>query len=183
MTDLPYFLTVNGIEREIYCDFRDVINIFIAINDEELTDTEKQYIILNNLYACDISELGDLTEAVEKARWFLDWGKDYSRTVETAKIINWEQDFNMVVSAVDRNIKTAESCMELPFLHWWTFLSKFTERGECTLSYVMSIRDKLNKGRKLESYEKEMLSETPEIIEIKTKADEDFEREVFGISG
>ena len=43
----------------------------------------------------------------------------------------------------------------LPYLHWWTFLGWFQGIGEGNLSALVSIRDKLRRGKKLEPWEQE----------------------------
>lgn len=170
--DLPYSLEVGGIQREIYCDFRDVINIFIALNDKDLSEKEKRFIMLNNLYVDDFLTFENINEAVEKAVWFLDWGQDYSKKENSPKVLDWEHDYNMIISAVSKNIKTAEDARELSFLHWWTFLSYFSERGESMISVVLEIREKLIKGKKLEQYEKDILRDNNDLIVLNNK-DED----------
>ena len=68
--DLPKELEVNGVNRSINSDFRDIISIMSALNDPELSPREKNFVLLTNFYEDDISELGDLEEAVKKAIWF-----------------------------------------------------------------------------------------------------------------
>lgn len=177
---LPYTLPIDGQEKEIYCDFRAVIDICKALNDPLVPDDEKGIILLNNLYVDDYKEFADRDEAVKQAIWFIDWGKEYKEPENSPKLMDWEQDENMIISAVDKNIKGAETCLDLPFLHWWTFLNKFAERGECQLSFVTDIRDKLAKGKNLEKYEKEILRENRDIIILKDKNNEDFENELWG---
>lgn len=181
VVDLPYTLTVNGEEREIYCDFRDIILICNCFNDPELSKSEKNRIMLNNLYVDDWLEFGNIEEAIKKAVWFIDWGKEYKEEQQNApRIMDWEQDFNMIISAVDKSVKTAESCLELPFMHWWTFLTKFSERGECQFSSITGIRDKLNKNKKLDGWEKEVLRDNRETVILKSEAAKDFEKEMWG---
>lgn len=166
---LPTTLTVDGIEREINTDFRDVINIFVMLNDDKIPEIEKGILLVGLLYKDDVFEFGNIKEAMEQARWFLDCGKEWKQKGNAPKLLDWEQDYSMIISAVDKNIKTAETCLELPYLHWWTFINKFTERGECQLSTVVGIREKMSKGKKLEKYEEEMLRENRDVIVIKNK--------------
>lgn len=117
-TDLPLSLLVAGEERAINCDFRDIIVICNAFNDPELTSSDKNLVMLNNLYVDNWMEFGNVEEAIKQASWFIDWGKEYKEAENLPKIMDWEQDFNMIVAAVDKSVKTAESCLELPFMHW-----------------------------------------------------------------
>ena len=50
----------------------------------------------------------------------------------------------------------------LTYLHWWTFMGYFCSIGESTLSTVVSIRDKILKGKKLEKYETEFRRDNPQ---------------------
>ncbi len=180
LTGLPYTLTVDGEEKEIFCDFRDIVNILIAFNDPELKASEKTLIMLSNLYVDDWMQFEDISEAIKQAVWFIDWGKEYSEKENGPRVMDWEQDYNIIVAAVDKSVKTVETCLELPFMHWWTFLAKFSERGECQFSTITDIRDKMNKGKKLEKHEKEILRENRDLIILRNKAAEDFENELWG---
>lgn len=178
ITDLPKTLIVDGIEREIYCDFRDVIQILSAYNDEELTQQEKAIVLLNNLYVEDFVNFIDIQGALQKAIWFIDWGKEYKEEKNSPKIMDWEQDYNLIVSAINQKIHT--EIRELEFLHWWTFLGYFSERGECQYSTIVSIREKIFKGQKLEKWEKQILHENRDMIMLKAEGDDDFESELWG---
>lgn len=47
---LPQSVMVNGVERAIRTDFRDVLNIIAAFSDPELENSEKVYVTLVVLY-------------------------------------------------------------------------------------------------------------------------------------
>ena len=177
--DLPYTLNVDGIERKINCDFRDVILILNAFNDDELNASEKTKIMLTNLYVDDWWNFEDIDGAIKSAMWFIDWGKKHAENTKSPKLMDWEQDFNLIISAVDKSVKTAESCLELPFMHWWTFLTKFSERGECQFSTILDLRNKISKGKKLEPYEKTLLKENRDQIILKNKTNDDFEKDLW----
>lgn len=179
--DLPTSLVVDGVEREIYADFRDIIVICVALSDESLSAREKNYILLNNLYVDDIKELGNSREAIEQAIWFIDWGKDYKKTEEPPpRLLDWEKDYNAIISAVNGKTKTVEDVRELPFLHWWTFLGYFAERGRCQISTILEIRDKLARKKKLDKWEQQILRESKDDIILKTAEDKDIEAEIWG---
>ena len=48
---LPEALEVGGRQWAIRADFREILTILAAFEDPELTEAEKAYICLNNLYA------------------------------------------------------------------------------------------------------------------------------------
>ena len=52
----------------------------------------------------------------------------------------------------------------LKYLHWCTFLSAFVKIGECTFSTFVAIRDKLNRGVKLDKSEERIYKENRDRI-------------------
>ena len=177
--DLPYTLTVDGEEKAINCDFRDIITICNCFNDTSLKAGERTFIMLNNLYVDDFTQFTDIKEAVRQAVWFIDWGKEYKEKESSPRIMDWEQDYNLIISAVNNKAGVLD-VRELDFLHWWTFLGYFSDRGECQFSSVTEIREKLNRGKKLERWEKEILRDNRELIILKTSDNNDFENEMWG---
>ena len=162
---LPKTLTIHGVDYPIRSDFRIALLIFQALNDNDLTDREKAYIMLDALYE-DIESIEDKNEAMKKAAWFLDGGKEYSRSANT-KLLDWEQDEQMIFSSVN-NVAKSE-VREKEYLHWWTFLGYFNEIQEGLLSTVIGIRQKKAKGEKLEKSEKDFYNKNRDIIDIKPK--------------
>lgn len=183
ITDLPYTLSVDGVQRKINADFRDVINILCSYNDPELDSESRTFILLNNLYSEDFTEFEDIDEAIKQAVWFTDCGKEYSKTESTPRrLMDWEQDYNIIISAVNKSANVLD-LRELPFLHWWTFMGYLEERGECTFSYVVEIRDKMSKGKNLEKYEREFLNANREQVILQDKYSEDEQRQINEIFG
>lgn len=184
ITELPYSLNVGGREYDINCDFRDVINALCAYGDPELNNQQKAYILIHNLYVEDEEIPFDKRkEAMEQACWFIDCGKKYEKKENTPRrLMDWEQDYNIIVSAVNKSANVLD-VRELPFLHWWTFMGYLEERGECTFSYIVEIRDKLSKGKNLEKYEREFLNCNSEQVILKDKFSEDEQRQIDEIFG
>ena len=52
-------------------------------------------------------------------------------------------------------------------MHWWTFLGLFSEIGECTFASIVNIRNKRNKGKKLEKHEQEFYVANRQQIDLK----------------
>lgn len=178
--ELPFFLTVDGEEKEIDSDFRNVILICNAFNDPELNQNEKNHVMLGLLYVDNWLEFNDIDEAIKQAIWFIDWGKEYKEVNENSpRLMDWEQDYNLICSSVNNKANTLD-VRYLEYMHWWTFLGYFSDRGECQFSTVTEIRDKLNKGKKLDQTEKEILRENRDMIMLKNKSNEDFENEMWG---
>lgn len=156
--DLPVSLEIGGTGFSIRTDFRVVLKLFRYLNDPEYTDEEKTILLLYSLYedADNIPE-ESIQEAVEQAQIFLNGGVDNQNQNErSAPLMDWEQDASMIVSGVNKVAGT--EIRALPYLHWWTFLGYYMEIGEGAFSTIVAIRDKLNKGEKLEKYEREFLN-------------------------
>ena len=179
---LPTELNVNGINRAIRSDFRVALLIMQAFNDPELLDQEKSRVLMECLYE-DVENIphDEYQEAYDKAIWFLDGG-GLEETRDTnhqrsKKVMDWEQDEHMIFSAVNKVAGYETRAKD--YIHWWTFLGYFNEIGEGLLTTVINIRQKKNKGKKLEKHEQEFYRENKSLIDIKTRlsAEEQAEKE------
>ena len=124
----------------------------------------------------------DYQEANNQASWFLEGGgtqDDDSNHQQSKKVLDWEQDEKIIFPAVNKVAGYETRAVE--YLHWWTFLGYFNEIGESLFTTVVSIRQKKNKGKKLEKYEQEFYKENKSLIDIKVKlsAEEQAEKEYF----
>lgn len=170
---LPEELTVGGVDYPIRTDYRNVLQVFEAFQDPELTQEEKWIVAIYLLFedfACDDDVLEaaqdgfDLGEAMKQISWFISAGQPEKQVLEQPTY-NWKQDEQMIFSAVNK--VAGRETRELEYLHWWTFLGYFNEVGEGTFSFIVGIRNKLNKGKKLEKHEKEFLSHNKELVLMK----------------
>lgn len=170
---LPETLTVGGKEYPIRTDYRNVLQVFEAFQDPELTQEEKWIVAIYLLFEdffCDDDVLQaaqdgfDLGEAMKQISWFISAGQPEKQVLEQPTY-NWTQDEQMIFSAVNK--VAGRETRELEYLHWWTFLGYFNEVGEGTFSFIVGIRHKLNKWKKLEKHEKEFLSHNKELVLMK----------------
>ena len=170
---LPGTLTVGGKEYPIRTDYRNVLQVFEAFQDPELTQEEKWIVSIYLLFedfSCtdDVLQAAqdgfDLGEAMKQISWFISAGQPEKQVLEQPTY-NWTQDEQMIFSAVNK--VAGKETRELEYLHWWTFLGYFNEVGEGTFSFIVGIRHKLNKGKKLEKHEKEFLSHNKELVLMK----------------
>lgn len=176
---LPHFLSVGGIEREIYTDFRYILEIVTMYSDPELSDKEKTIAMLEMLYKEDWAEFGDVEEAVAKGIWFLDCGRPRAKETkgeEAPRIMDWEQDFPIIISAINR--VAGREVREMEYCHWWTFIGWYNEIGECFFQQVVNIRQKIANGDNLEKWEKKMLRDNRETVLLKDKLTEEQENEI-----
>lgn len=178
--DLPVTLDINKITFKIRSDFRAALDILTAMNDPNLDYREKAIVLLQILYV-DYKNITDYKEAIEKAIWFIDCGKDYSKKKPKAVIMDWEQDFPLIVAPINRIL--GYECRHADYLHWWSFISAYCEIGDCSYANVISIRNKKRKNKRLEKWEQEFYYENRELIDLKKKISDDLQDEINSILG
>ena len=52
-------------------------------------------------------------------------------------------------------------------LHWWTFLSAYSEIGDCLFAQVVRIRDKLARNKKLDKDEREWYNRNRRLVDLR----------------
>lgn len=181
---LPVTLTVCGAEHPIRSDYRNVLQVFEAFQDPELEQSEKWIVAIYLLFedfecADDVLKAAEdgfnIEESMKQISWFISAGSPEKEVLEKPTY-NWKQDEQMIFSAVNK-VAGVET-RSLDYLHWWTFLGYFNEVGEGVFSFVVGIRNKLNKGKKLEKHEREFLSRNKELVKLeKPKTREEQEQE------
>ncbi len=116
--------------------------------------------------------------------WFLNCGKEAPTKDDddiSPPLMDWEQDeqliFSGIAKTVGRDIRMDAYC------HYWSFMSYFMGMGECTFTYVKSIRHKLARHEKPEKWEQDFYRENREVVNIKREAEmrEDLFKQVFGM--
>lgn len=167
---LPKSLDVNGKQYAIRPDFRNILDIFSALEDDELTDQEKGYILLKRLYIdLDTMPKEDMEEAYRQAISFIQFDSHDKENRETnTRILDWERDETLIFPAINK----AAGCevRELPYLHWFTFMGYFQSiDSESLFGTVLSIRQKKSKGKKLEKWEKEFEKANKELCTLRKK--------------
>ena len=168
---LPTSVNIANTTCEINPDFRVILRCFQALNDPDLLESEQIICALNLFYKTDDYRKDLKTATLEFFKFITmgDLDEDKNSQKSEKPLYDWEQDFNIIVAPINRVLGYDVRGVE--FLHWWTFLSAFMEIGECTFNTYVSIRDKLNKGRKLEKYEERILKDNRDKIILKKKHD------------
>lgn len=166
---LPTVIELGGTDWDIRSDYRIILLIFEALNDPDMTEQEKIFVMLDALYKdFENIPLELQEEAANKANIFINGG-DNGCTDETkdnpVKTLDWKQDEQMIFSAVNK-VAGKEIRLE-EYMHWWTFLGYFSEIGECVLTNIMNIRVKKAKGKKLSKGEQAYYRENKHLIDIK----------------
>lgn len=153
--------------RDIRWDYRAALDVCVALSDPEFSNEDRALALLQILYP-DWEEISpqDLQEAVTKGLWFLNGGSDEEPTRKAPKLMDWEQDFQMIVSPINRVI--GREIREPTPLHWWTFLSAYYEIGDCLFAQVVRIREKKARGKQLDKAEREWYRNNRELVDFKT---------------
>lgn len=168
MYEIPTKIFIEGEEFPIRNngDYRMVLDCFKALQDAELNPKERVFCSLLIFYEninsiADINKFPDLETAIKEMYNFFNCGKDQSVGKRMKhRLIDWDKDSQMICSAINK-VANKEVRAE-PYIHWWTFMGYYSAVGESLLSTVLSIRDKLSRGKKLEKYEREFKNENPE---------------------
>lgn len=166
MYELPTSVTVEGQDYAIRSDFRAILDICCALNDVQLSDSEKSYLILFIFYP-DFESIpqAHYQQAVERCFWFIDGGNDKTND-KSAKLMDWQQDFRYIISPVNRVLGCEIRSKE--YIHWWTFLSAYFEIGDCLFAQIVNIRAKKQKGQALDKSEREFYRKNRAMIDLKT---------------
>jgi len=188
MFELPISITIEDKEYPIRNkgDFRMVLDCFACLQDVELDEQERVITSLCIFYA-DITSIEGISEvfsseevlaqAIVGMYDFFNCGQQNVGAKQNYKLIDWEQDGQMIISAVNNVAKKEIRAEE--YVHWWTFMGYYLAVGECPLSTVVSIRDKIVKGKKLEKWEQSFRRDNPEYFVWNSKSVEDREAEEY----
>lgn len=164
---LPTTVDVNGTTYEIRSDYRAILDILLAITDSGLDGQNKTLEALEIFYpAFDEMPISDYQEALNQCFRFIDRGQEKKERNREPTLMSWEQDFDMIIAPVNR-IAGCE-VRSLEYVHWWTFLSWYSEIGDCLFAQVVRIRDKKARGKSLDKQDREFYRKNKDIIDLKT---------------
>jgi hypothetical protein len=169
MWSLPIAVEIDGKEYAIRnkCDFRVVLDVISALNDEELEMEQRVQCALFIFYE-DLTELTDVQKAVAEMLKIINLGKEETDEEHKPKLMDWEHDYPQLAPAISRvlgySVRQATT-----FTHWYDFIGAYMEIGDCTFANIISIRNKRMKGKKLEDWEQEFYRENKKIIDLPRK--------------
>ena len=162
---LPKTLTINGKLYRIRTDFRNILRIFEAFADKDLSDKEKMLVCLRRMFV-DFSKLpyDDYKEAYEQVYWFIGCGKPEEKR-PPVRTFNWIKDEPLMFPAVNK--AAGLEVRAVPYLHWWTFMGYIESiDAESLFGTVLSIRQKKARGKKLEKYEREFMQNNKALMAL-----------------
>ena len=161
---LPQTAEIGGTVYQLNTDFRDILEIIGYLDDPDRPEYLRWQIALALFFEGNIP-MEHQQEAMEYLAVFIACGETDSKP--GPKLLDWEQDAMAIVADVNKVAST--EIRAVPYLHWWTFLSYFYAIGEGQLSTLVSIRDKLRRGKKLEKWEMDFYRENKTRVDLKKK--------------
>lgn len=165
MWGLPKSAEIGGQEYTINTDFRDILEIIGILQDRDKSERIRLLVALSLFYDGFEEMPSDRYE--EAVKWMFDFislgEEDNGQPQE--KMIDWEQDRMLIASEVNKVAGCEVRALE--HLHWWTFIGYFNAIGEGQLSYIVSIREKLRKGKKLDKTEREWYQKNRHMVDFK----------------
>ena len=161
---LPTSLELRGESYSIDPDFRNVLQIISAMSDKELNDEEKVYILLRRLYTSFDRIPRELYEdAIKAALNFIECGRNTEKKSDP-KVVDWNKDEQLIFAAVNK--VAGREVRDTP-MHWWTFLGFYQSIDhEDLFSFVVSIRQKKARHKKLEKYESDFYNANRSLCDI-----------------
>lgn len=174
MFDLHSTVIVSGIEYPIRTDFRTILEIFVMLDDPDLSDADKTEALLWMFYVARPSDpeaaLQAFTDFVDPRREASPLGRSSQRTErkKQSPLIDWSQDFDLMVAPINHIL--GFECRAADYLHWHTFLAAYLEiPPESVFARVLRIREKLRTGKKLEKYERSWYSKNRDLVHLRPK--------------
>ena len=164
--ELPTSVEIDGKKYKITnnCDYRMVLDVICALNDNELSENQKIATALSVFYE-DISDCDNLEQAIREMYKVISYGEEDDESESTKpRLMDWEHDFKVIITPINRVL--GKEIREVDYLHWYTFLSAYFEIGECQFSTIVSIRSKKSKGKKLDDWERDFYKENKKLVDL-----------------
>lgn len=162
-------------------DYRTIIDCFDALSDMELSENYRIFTALVIFYEDlnDIEDIptvfkGNLETAVKEMFDFFNCGVSHNKKDENVpnyKLFDWKTDEQLICAAI--NMALGKEIRLEPYIHWWSFMGYFNNiPKDSTFAFILSIRHKICRGKKLEKYEKEFKRDNPQYFRRNNGEDE-----------
>lgn len=167
--NFPTSVEIDGISHNIrnQCDYRVVLDVIAALNDQELEMEYRVQCALIIFYE-DVASICNIDAAIQEMFRIINYGELEQIEQEAPQMMDWEKDFKTIAPPVSRvlgyDIRNPDK-----YTHWWSFLGGYMEIGECLFATVVSIRHKLRNGKKLEKWEQDFLKENRNMVVLPIK--------------
>lgn len=155
-------LPVKLLGLDINSDFRAIITVLQAWEDDYFNDEDKIEILLRILYKDQ--QLDDVGLALTEAKSFLNRTRLDSESTDEPILISWVQDIHLIFDGIISTHGTDPRTLE--YLHWWSFLGLFHGIKEGTFSNIIRIRSKINNAEKLDKWEEEYYLKNRHMVDL-----------------
>lgn len=159
---LPESVEFHGRSYQLNADFRNILKIFSQLEQADLPEALRWRIASLLFYTPELAE-EDYEDGLLYLASFLQPGENSSG--DGRKRLDWQADALPIIAGV--NAAAGQEIRLLPKVHWWTFLSWFHAMPPGELSTRVAIRDKLQKGKKLEDWEQEYYRQNKAAVDLK----------------
>lgn len=170
MWNLPISVEIDGTEYAIRnkCDYRVVLDVISALNDEDLEIEHRIECALFIFYE-DLTGLKDIQTAIMEMMKIINLGEETTEEEQhKPQLMDWEHDFTQIAPPISRVLGYSVRDKK-NYTHWYDFIGAYMEIGECTFANIISIRNKRMNGKKLENWEQEFYRENKKIIDLPHK--------------
>ena len=172
--NLPTYVIIDNKKYNINKkgDYRVILDIIQIANDDSIPQREKPYAQLCVFYGYDKKSKkfiipDNVQEALHEIQKFISLGDDVNEDKPQPKLMDWEQDFNLLVPPIN-DVLGYEVRTEDKYTHWWTFVGAYMEiSGDCVFSHIKDIRLKRSRGEKLDKSEQKFFNENKDLILFK----------------
>lgn len=165
---LPVSVEIDGKVYNISkkCDYRLVLDIIEVLNDNEFSEKSRILYALQNFYENFDFDEKRKEKALKEMYKIIDLGNETEEKEENRpRIMDWKHDFPIIAPAVSRvlgySVRSADK-----YTHWWDFMGAYMEIGDCVFANIISLRNKKQKGKKLEKYEQEFYRENKKMVDL-----------------
>lgn len=161
---LPTQARLGGRTYDLHTDYRDILEIIGYLEDPDLPEPLRWRIAVALFFEQPVPAQA-LSQAAEYLADFIACGEKSQKP--GPKLLDWDQDASAIIA--DVNKAAGQEIRAAKYIHWWTFLSWFHAIGEGQLSTLVSLRDKLRRGKRLEKWEQTYYRENKARVDLKTK--------------
>lgn len=120
--DLPTSVEIDGVDYNISSNFRSYIRLELIMNDSDLTEVEKLYIILQMFYGDQ--KINNLQKAVDAILWMYRGGEEITKQeaadhIAPKPIYDFNYDADLIYAAFLTQYNIDLNSIE--YMHWWKF--------------------------------------------------------------
>ena len=185
MLGLPTSIKVDGKEYRITnnADYRVILDVFQCLNDNDLEGGERYFaaalIFFKDLTIDNFNDVFKDQETYSKAiSGMVEFCNCYQKNSvkKSYSLYDWQEDEQLIFASLNKSAGYEVRDPE-KYVHWFTFMGYFNSIGEGTFSTVVSIREKIVKGEKLEKWERKFRAESPDYFKWDWRTNEQREIE------